>query len=749
VSAPSTWFCVANVLVDHDGSAWAVYLTDSVSYPLLPQARKLALLERVAAFAAGARGDLVLWRTHHHGRVVVLVAVRLDVQRPRSALAVLCARALRTRHAVPARLVLGRAELVRIADAERGVRAHAVETLGARPATGRDVARLLIASLPEREGVDPNAPAAAIALADHTLHVEPMTTARARCSAVVVDHPRAIEIVGAGERAFQCVMVLGVLPDGLEFPGRAELLSGPLERCGVVVDAAVHCEWVANARALRLAGRTVLDAEHAASEQLATGRVPDTRLATQLDTAVGYRRYLEAAAAPPILRASVALRVAAPTVAALDDAVARLAAALAPVHASVPAYVQRRLWERFDLPGPPLPGATVQPLTVEQLGAMVPAASEHAGTRSGPVIGRVGATGAPVRLDLRAASASARPPSVLCVGTLGSGKTVTSQLLAIQALESGSLVVDVDPKPDHRLDQLPQLAGRTRIVDLSDVERHAGLLDPLRIPDDALRDEVAASYYADLVGADARTRAVLRATLAALDPTARSSTAFASALAGRAEPEARAAAEQLAAWSRSGLARLALAPPAAPCAEDGGVADLTSIRCRTLVLPSGATPRGEYTDSERVGAATMRLIAAYALGLMRTGGPQRHKLLMVDEAWLLLASSDGRSLIDRINRTGRSENATLLLATQQLADVAHVAPLIGTHLVFGVETTGEARLAAELLGIDDSPSTVQLLTGQRAGRALMRDVRGRVARIQIDPGTDLLAALSTTPGDAR
>jgi hypothetical protein len=739
------WFAAANVLVDPRGAAWAVYRVETVSYPLLPGARKLALHARLAALVAGARGDLVLWRASLGGEVRVFVAVHLAVGGSSSPVAALAARLLRTKRAVPARLVLARAELARISDAERGVRAHVAESVGAMPATSLELAALLTRAMCDVEGVDPHGPPAPIALADHTLRVEPLRTARLRCGASgVVEHPRALELVGAGDSAFQCVLELGVLPDGLEFPGRAELLAAPLERCGASVEAAVHAEWISNARALRLAGRTMLDAENAASEQLATGRLPDTRIAAQLDTATGYKRYLESPDSPPILRASVTLRLAAPTMALLDDTVARIAAAMAPVHVRVPSYVQRRLWEAFDLPGPPLAGATSQPLTVEQFAALMPVASEHCGTRGGPVVGHVAATGAPVRLDLRAASRSARPPSILCVGTLGSGKTVTSQLLALQALQSGSLVVDVDPKPDHRLDQLPQLSGRTRVVDLSDVERHAGLLDPLRITDDVLRDEVAASFYADLVDADARTRAVIRATLADLAPDQRTSPGFAAALATRPEPQAVAAAEQLDAWSRSGLARLALAPPATGAAPDAA-ADLTSIRCRTLTLPSSTTPRAEYADSERVGAAVMRLIAAYATGLM-TGSPQRHKLLLIDEAWVLLASSDGRALIDRINRTGRSENATLLLATQQLADAAHVAPLIGTHLVFGVETAGEAALAAELLGIDDTPATVQLLTGQRAGRAVMRDVRGRLARVQITPGADLLRALSTTPG---
>jgi hypothetical protein len=142
----------------------------------------------------------------------------------------------------------------------------------------------------------------------------------------------------------------------------------------------------------------------------------------------------------------------------------------------------------------------------------------------------------------------------------------------------------------------------------------------------------------------------------------------------------------------------------------------------------------------------MRLITAYALRLT-LGEPSRHKVLLIDEAWLLLASSDGRALIDRVNRTGRSENITLILATQQLGDIEHVAPLIGTHMVFGLETASEASKAAELLGMDTTQPALDELLNQRSGRCVMRDTQGRLGRVQVTPPPDLLAALSTTPDE--
>ena len=120
----------------------------------------------------------------------------------------------------------------------------------------------------------------------------------------------------------------------------------------------------------------------------------------------------------------------------------------------------------------------------------------------------------------------------------------------------------------------------------------------------------------------------------------------------------------------------------------------------------------------------MRLVA---------GDRSVHKVVLFDEAWFLLASRDGRRLIDRLNRLGRAENATLILATQQLTDVGEIENLIGTRFIFGQETAAEARRALELLGLDpDDRVLVERVRSYRRGRCLMRDIDDRVAELQIE-----------------
>ena len=387
-------------------------------------------------------------------------------------------------------------------------------------------------------------------------------------------------------------------------------------------------------------------------------------------------------------------------------------------------------------------------LTIEQFGALMAVGTHEAGSERGVYIGRTLTGGArPVRFDITEASRTGRPPSILLAGTLGCGKTIAAELLAFQAERRGSLVVDVDPKPDHNLEGLPELDGRVHVIELSGDERYRGLLDPLAVAPDGLREDLASSYLMELLPQappawETQVRKAVRATLEHPDP---SCLRVLDRLQAAADPDARAAGEALGVWADSGVARLGFGD-----GHDARVAaqrPVTTIKARGLSLPAPGIARADYDQAERLGVATLKLIAAYAMRLV-SGDRSVHKVVLFDEAWFLLASRDGRRLIDRLNRLGRAENATLILATQQLTDVGEIENLIGTRLIFGQETAAEARRALELLGLDpDDRVLVERVRGYRKGRCLMRDIDDRVAELQIEPVHEhLLRILDTSPG---
>jgi len=173
-----------------------------------------------------------------------------------------------------------------------------------------------------------------------------------------------------------------------------------------------------------------------------------------------------------------------------------------------------------------------------------------------------------------------------------------------------------------------------------------------------------------------------------------------------------------------------------------------TIRTPGLSLPDPAASRDTYTRAERISVATLSLVAAQALRLV-SGERRRHKIVLLDEAWFLLASTQGRLLLNRLVRLGRAMNATILLATQRLGDLGDLSELIGTYLLFGQGSVAEAGRALELLGLDPEDAALRArLAGYQQGLCLMRDLDGRIGELQVDlVFGDLLAALETTPGE--
>jgi hypothetical protein len=389
----------------------------------------------------------------------------------------------------------------------------------------------------------------------------------------------------------------------------------------------------------------------------------------------------------------------------------------------------------------------VQQLTVEQFGAAVATATRAVGSERGPYLGYTPTgTPRPVRFDSTQAPREDRASAVLLIGTLGSGKTVATELIEYAAERRGSLVVDFDPKPDHGLDRIPELAGRVQVVELSGDPAQQGRLDPLAIGLADMREELACSYLLELLpGASSRWENAV--SLAVKDTVGEGSASLLRVmelLLGSDRHGAREAGEALQVIRDFGLARLGFGKGTSANAQ--AAMPVTTIRMPGLSLPEPSAARDAYTRVERVSVATLSLVAAYALRLI-SGDRTRHKIVGLDEISFLLASPQGRQLISRLVRWGRAFNATLLLGTHLIGDLGDLAELIGVVFVFGQDSDRAAAAALRFIGLDPTRELVGLVREFRAGRCLMRDLAGRVGEVQIDlVYPHLLHALNTTPG---
>lgn len=576
-----------------------------------------------------------------------------------------------------------------------------------------------------------------------------------RCCNAPLTEPRTgpgrLLVEGEGAVSHQAFLAVGSLADAPEFPGpAAELLFAPLEGVGFPVDAALHVRWIGNRNALGQVRKRITDVENVYREQTeGSARGPGFMAEEDRLLAREYEAILQGSGHPPMLHGSIGLAVGAADEDELESRVASLEDRFGEVELHRPRGLQEQLF--FDHL-PRADGGTVKDyaahLTVEQFGALMPVGTQRLGSARGIYLGVCGGGGGrPVRYDPTAPSRESRTSAVLLAGTLGSGKTVAAETIAYAAERRGSLVVDFDPKPDHGFDRIPQLAGRVDVLELTGAPEHRGKLDPLTIGLADLRDELAASYYLDLLRDPPASweNAIQRAVRDLGRRGERSSLAVIDELRRADSSAAREAADALEVVADFGLARLGFGEGGAD-ADSQAVAPVTTIRTPGLTLPDPRAARETYTRIERVSVATLSLVAAFALRLI-SGDRSRHKIVLLDEAWFLLSSVQGRSLINRLVRLGRAFNATVLLATQRLEDLGDLSDLVGTYLVFGQESDAEARRALELIGRDpDDAGLVARVRDYRTGRCLMRDLDGRVGEVQVDlVYPELLDALGTTP----
>jgi len=798
-----------NVLFGPAGSAAGLYRLDLSTYPLLGVSGKLALARRLERLAISVGADFSLWRVHraypadryaqdlarvvdrrsqdpgawrafldaHEARLAdldchvpeVYLAVSLSTERTRAPGARLLDRVDEARDrlvglGVARRgggMIAGRS-LHALAVAEQRVAARLSGVTGLRRARTSEL-QWLLRRAPLR-GV--GEPVCEVWWQPDALTIQPAEEEADERDVVFEpvesdvwrlvreplredpDHPPSLHVRHESGDCFQAMLSLGVLAEEAVFPGpQAELLHAPLDALAFPVDAVMHVQFVANRDALAQVRKRIVDVEQVHHDQQASRQGAGWRADEDRLLAREYESILQGSDRPPMLRAAISLAIGAGSREELERRVEQVREQYGDVRLERPRGLQEQLY--FDHLPRPDGGRTrdyVQQVTVEQFGAMVPTAGSEVGDPGGVYLGYTAGGGRrPVRYDVTAPSREARASAVLFAGTLGSGKTVAAQLVAYGAERRGSLVVDFDPKPDHGWQGAPGLDGRVSVVELTGAPEQRGLLDPLRISPVELREDLAATYLLELLRDPPASweHAVQRAVRDVARTEHPSCLDVIAGLRAQDTSSARDAADALEVTADFGLARLGFGDPDTDLLAVSS--PVTTIRTPGLTLPDAGVGRESYTRGERVSVATLSLVTTLCLRLVSTER-SRHKVIVLDEAWALLGTAQGRALFNRLVRMARAHNTTVLLVTQRLEDIGELSELIGTFFLFGQDSDPAARHGLELIGVEPSPARVARLREARAGRCVMRDLRGRTGWVQIDPADPLLLdAFDTTP----
>jgi len=176
---------------------------------------------------------------------------------------------------------------------------------------------------------------------------------------------------------------------------------------------------------------------------------------------------------------------------------------------------------------------------------------------------------------------------------------------------------------------------------------------------------------------------------------------------------------------------------------------LNILQLQQLVMPPAGKPRQEYSLEELLSVALMHAVTAFAT-LFTRRERSIFKIVLVDEAWALLTSSQGKNLVNHLLRTGRALNNAVYLVSQNVADLLDetLRNNIGMKLVFRSQDLGEIKQALAFMNLEPDEDNIHTIRQMGTGQVLLQDLYGRVGMVTLDPVfTHLLEAFNTRPGN--
>lgn len=345
--------------------------------------------------------------------------------------------------------------------------------------------------------------------------------------------------------------------------------------------------------------------------------------------------------------------------------------------------------------------------------ASIPLPVGPTGCDRGVLAGRDALSGAPVLLDRFAAS----NPTRLVVGTSGAGKSYAAKLELLRQLARGVQAVVVDPEGEFGA--LAQVTGG---LCLAVGDEPAGL-DPVGL---ATRPSLAASEGLAVLASWAA--ALLGTTLSSVDLALldralgvlrADRTAAGSALVGPSAGDLLAVVAELSAFPPFTGADLAarLAPAA------GGTLAALFAPNPDLAHPPALVVFDLRSVPDRARPAVMSCVLSWAWS--QTVGAQvaHQRLVVIDEAHLLLDDPPAAQLLAQLARRARKYGVALEVVTQRLSDfLAHpagqaVLANAATKLLLGCEDHERAAIVAGL-GLTDTEARL-LRPGQRGAGLLV------------------------------
>lgn len=324
------------------------------------------------------------------------------------------------------------------------------------------------------------------------------------------------------------------------------------------------------------------------------------------------------------------------------------------------------------------------------------------------------------------------PPGAVITGRPGSGKTFFALGLAAMSSILGKVTVVLDPKGDFlSLYSLKDQLGNIDIWNLKD-PKAKGLLDPFQMADnDGDKLSLALTVIDIFVGglSDNQNTVLSPILKDVINEPNPSLSKVVDELRGSVRQEAKNLGSKLDIIRKLPIAQLCFAESKRR-KKVNFEAGLTIVTMAGISLPQ-AGEEAEGTQ-DRLVLGILYLVTDFIRRIMENDDSNNPKTLIVDEAWAIVASKHGASIIKSVALLGRSKGLALILATQNTSHFGKIdiKNTITTRFAFR-STKDEADMIIEDMGLPLDEGFQGIISDLERGECLMQDYMERFSTVQI------------------
>ncbi|SDJ25732.1 AAA-like domain-containing protein [Alteribacillus bidgolensis] len=175
------------------------------------------------------------------------------------------------------------------------------------------------------------------------------------------------------------------------------------------------------------------------------------------------------------------------------------------------------------------------------------------------------------------------------------------------------------------------------------------------------------------------------------------------------------------------------------------------LQIQNLQLPSADKKTNEYNLSEMLSVAMMLPISSFALEFIHMDRGL-FKVVLLDEAWAILNTMQGKHLASKLVREGRSMQAAIYLVTQNADDLLDekMKNNIGMKFAFRSTDPNELKNILEFFNLKDTEYNRSTLQELQPGQCLFQDIHGRCGVVSINVlFQDIHDAFDTRPPEQK